>query len=232
MRELLGMIALPGREVVNCKSLIIKRPGGLKPLVAGFSVRGFKLIQLRFPLRGELAFCGLAIQIRSRAVIQSSVEIHPDLNSGASVVFGAFRSLSETKLNQHPVEKGKACIGSGLPLGRGRRCRTSTRFYGMIRPNAPTDHASDQDYRDGQIDVATARVPEPDQPAWPIARCQLLQEFARRSRGTPVRWMRETRLHKSLGRTGFVLGAFLFIRGNLFVFPPGHLCRSLDRRKL
>src|ERR1700720_432716 len=53
-------------------------------LVASFARRGLKLVLLRVPLCSELATLRLAIQIRSRAIIESGMKIHPALSLGIS----------------------------------------------------------------------------------------------------------------------------------------------------
>src|ERR1700730_12185264 len=60
---------------------------GAETSVAGLAIGGLELVQLRFALAGQFALGSLAIQIGSRAVVKSGLQIDPDLNIGIAFVF-------------------------------------------------------------------------------------------------------------------------------------------------
>src|SRR5580658_5636401 len=91
-----SMIALLGKKVVKPSSTksrlnLLSRAKS----VASLAIGRFKLIQLRIALGGELALRCLAIQIGTWTIVQSSVQVDPNLSVG---------SLSQPETDQELVE--------------------------------------------------------------------------------------------------------------------------------
>src|SRR5580700_7628208 len=182
-------IPLPGRTVVKSGSVeFYSVPVGLARLFTRLAVGGFKLVQLRVPLAGELALRGFAVEIRTRAVVQSSVQVDPNLRVGIAFVAGSFGSFRQSETDQNLVERGKVRIGSGLfpPIrAPGNRSSAARGTDGVIGPDSPPDHRQHQNDCDRQIEIAAPGTPEAVQGVGSAGRRKRFQKVTRSRGGTP-----------------------------------------------
>src|ERR1700682_2893076 len=142
-----------GKELSNLRRT--KNTVGLSgKLIASLARRRLELGLLRIPLSSQLAAFRLAIEISARTIVESGMEIHPNLSLGITNISGRRWGLGDPEANQHLFEKSELRFLRPASRIQGR-CSGGCRSTDLRTSKAPVQNRKQEKKScDGHINIS------------------------------------------------------------------------------